>query len=110
MLTLMFIFLLYRLMFIAQNAPDLLGSLIATGIFSHIALQVVLNIAVVINLIPTTGITLPFVSYGGTSILFLMAEMALALSVSRQIRFREEEDVAKLQEQYKRTRKAGGYR
>ncbi|MCI5995490.1 MAG: FtsW/RodA/SpoVE family cell cycle protein [Blautia sp.] len=89
MLTIMFVFLLYRLMFIAQNAPDLLGSLIATGIFSHIALQVVLNIAVVINLIPTTGITLPFVSYGGTSIVFLMAEMTLALSVSSQIKFRE---------------------
>lgn len=83
----MFIFMLYRLFFIAQNAPDLLGSLIVSGIFVHIALQVVLNIAVVTNLIPTTGITLPFVSYGGTSILFLMAEMALALSVSRQIRF-----------------------
>ncbi len=85
---LMFVFMLYRLFFIAQNAPDLLGSLIVSGIFAHIALQVVLNIAVVTNLIPTTGITLPFISYGGTSILFLMAEMALALSVSRQIRFR----------------------
>ena len=85
---LMFVFMLYRLFFIAQNAPDLLGSLIASGIFVHIALQVVLNIAVVTNLIPTTGITLPFVSYGGTSILFLMAEMALALSVSSRIRFK----------------------
>lgn len=85
---LMFVFMLYRLFFIAQNAPDLLGSLIVSGIFVHIALQVVLNIAVVTNMIPTTGITLPFVSYGGTSILFLMAEMALALSVSREIRFR----------------------
>ncbi len=83
----MFLFLLYRLFFIAQNAPDLLGSLIVSGIFVHIALQLVLNLAVVTNLIPTTGITLPFVSYGGTSIVFLMAEMALALSVSRQIRF-----------------------
>lgn len=90
LLTLMFIFLLYRLLFIAQNAPDLLGSLIVTGIFAHIALQVILNIAVVINLIPTTGITLPFVSYGGTSIMFLMAEMSLALSVSRQIRFEDD--------------------
>ena len=88
MVILLFVFLLYRLYFIAQNAPDLLGSLIATGVFVHIALQVVLNIAVVINLIPTTGITLPFVSYGGTSILFLMAEMALALSISKQIEFR----------------------
>ena len=84
----LFVFLLYRLYYIARNAPDLLGSLIATGIFAHIALQVVLNIAVVINMIPTTGITLPFISYGGTSILFLMAEMTVALSISRQINVR----------------------
>ena len=90
-LTLMFVFLLYRLLFIAQNAPDRLGSLIVTGVFAHIALQVVLNIMVVLNIIPTTGITLPFVSYGGTSVLFLMGEMTLALSVSRQIRIQEEE-------------------
>ena len=88
MLTL-FGMLLYRLMFIAQNAPDLYGSLMVTGIFAHIAIQVILNVAVVLNLIPTTGITLPFVSYGGTSILFLMAEMGLALGVSRRIRFEE---------------------
>lgn len=79
--------LLYRLMFIAQNAPDMYGSLIVTGIFAHIALQVVLNIAVVLNVIPTTGITLPFISYGGTSIIFLMAEMGIALGVSGRIRF-----------------------
>ena len=85
---LLFLFLLYRLYFIANNAPDLLGSLIASGIFVHIALQVILNIAVVSNMIPTTGVTLPFVSYGGTSILFLMMEMMLALSISRQIRLR----------------------
>ena len=84
----LFVFLLYRLFFIASNAPDLMGSLIASGIFVHISLQLVLNIAVVINMIPTTGITLPFVSYGGTSILFLMAEMMVALSISKQITFR----------------------
>lgn len=88
MVILLFVFMLYRLFFIAQNAPDLLGSLIASGIFVHIALQVTLNIAVVINLIPTTGITLPFVSYGGTAIMFLMAEMTLALSISKQIEFK----------------------
>lgn len=81
--------LLYRLLFIAQNAPDMYGSLVVTGIFAHIALQVILNVAVVINLIPTTGITLPFISYGGTSILFLMAEMGIALGVSRRIQFDE---------------------
>ena len=79
--------LLYRLMFIARNAPDLYGSLIVTGIFSHIALQVILNVAVVTNTIPNTGIILPFISYGGTSILFLMAEMGIALGVSSKIKF-----------------------
>ncbi|MBS6196102.1 MAG: cell division protein FtsW [Clostridiales bacterium] len=92
LLLLMFGYLLYRLFFIAQNAPDLYGTLVVSGIFAHIALQVILNICVVINLMPTTGITLPFVSYGGTSILFLMAEMGIALSVSGQIRFKNGEE------------------
>ena len=82
--------LLYRLMFIAKNAPDLYGSLIATGIFAHIALQVMLNIAVVTGLLPTTGITLPFISYGGTAILFLMIEMGIALGISRRIKLEGE--------------------
>ena len=88
---LLFGYMIYRLFFIANNAPDLFGSLLVIGVMTHISLQVILNICVVINLIPTTGITLPFVSYGGTSILFLMLEMALALSVSREIKFRDEE-------------------
>ena len=86
LLLLLFGYLLYRLFFIAQNAPDLYGTLIVSGVFAHIALQVILNICVVLNVIPTTGVTLPFVSYGGTSILFLMAEMGVALSVARRIR------------------------
>ncbi|MBQ0059554.1 MAG: cell division protein FtsW [Lachnospiraceae bacterium] len=90
LLLLLFGFLLYRLFFIAQNAPDLFGSLMVTGIFSHVALQVILNICVVCNVIPTTGVTLPFVSYGGTSLFFLMAEMAIALSVSHQIKFKQD--------------------
>ena len=85
LLLLMFGYLLYRLFFIAQNAPDLYGTLVVTGIFVHIALQVILNLCVVLNLMPTTGITLPFVSYGGTSILFLMAEMGIVLNISRSI-------------------------
>ncbi len=89
---LLFAYLLYRLFFIAQNAPDMFGSLLVSGIFLHIALQVIFNIAVVVNLLPNTGVTLPFISYGGTSILFLMAEMGLALSVARQITFKEPED------------------
>ena len=89
MVLILFGMLLYRLLFIAQNAPDLYGSLIVTGIFAHIALQVILNVMVVINCIPTTGITLPFISYGGTSVLFLMAEMGLALGVSARIKIAE---------------------
>ena len=89
MVLILFGMLLYRLLFIAQNAPDLYGSVVVSGIFAHIALQVILNVMVVINCIPTTGITLPFISYGGTSVLFLMAEMGLALGVSSKIKIAE---------------------
>lgn len=87
----MFAYLMYRLFFIAQNAPDMFGSLLVSGVLIHIALQVILNIAVVVNLLPNTGVSLPFISYGGTSILFLMSEMGLALSVSRRIVLKETE-------------------
>ena len=69
-----------------DNAKDLYGALLVTGIMSHIAIQVILNIAVVTNTIPNTGVILPFISYGGTSLVFLMMEMGLALSVSKGIR------------------------
>ena len=82
-LILVFGFMLWRFMIIATRAADLFGALIAAGIMGHIALQVILNVAVVTNTIPNTGITLPFISYGGTSVLFLLSEMGLALSVSR---------------------------
>ncbi len=84
---LLFLLLMWRFMVIANNARDLFGSLLMTGILTHIAIQVVLNIAVVTNSFPNTGVTLPFFSYGGTSVVFLMAEMGLALSVSRGIQF-----------------------
>lgn len=81
--------LLYRILFIAQNAPDMYGTLVVMGIFAHITLQVFLNIAVVTNILPNTGVTLPFISYGGTSVLFLMAEMGIVLGVSRTIKLSE---------------------
>ena len=84
----LFSLLIYRLVFIARNAPDTYTALIVSGIAAHISLQVILNVCVVINLIPTTGITLPFISYGGTSIIFLLAEMGIALGVSRKIRLK----------------------
>ena len=83
---LLFLLMIWRMMIIANNAKDLFGALLVVGIMSHIALQVILNIAVVTNTIPNTGVTLPFISYGGTSIMFLMAEMGLARSVSKGIR------------------------
>ena len=86
MILVLFGLLLYRLLFIAQNAPDKYGSLIVTGVFAHIALQVILNVAVVTNLIPNTGITLPFISYGGSSIAFLLTELGIVLGVSNRIK------------------------
>ena len=83
---LLFGYLLYRLYFIAKNAADVCGTLVVSGIFIHIALQVILNICVNLNLIPTTGVTLPFVSYGGTSVIFTMLEIGLALNVAKGIR------------------------
>lgn len=83
---LLFLLLIWRFLVIANNAPDLFGALIVVGIMAHIAIQVILNIAVVTNTIPNTGITLPFISYGGTSVAILLTEMGLALSVSRRIK------------------------
>ena len=71
---------------IAVHAKDLFGALIVSGAMAHLMIQVILNIAVVTNAIPNTGITLPFVSYGGTSIVFLLAEMGLVLNVSTMVR------------------------
>ena len=73
----LFLILIWRFMVIANNAQDLYGALIVTGVLAHIAIQVILNIAVVTNTIPNTGISLPFISYGGTSVAFLLAEIGL---------------------------------
>lgn len=86
---LMFIMLIWRFMVIANNAPDLFGALLVVGVLGHIAIQVILNIAVVTNTIPNTGISLPFISYGGTSVLFLMIEIGLVLSVAKGIRLKD---------------------
>lgn len=88
---LLFMLLTWRFMVVANNAQDMFGALLVVGVMAHISIQVILNIAVVTNTIPNTGITLPFISYGGSSIVFLLAEMGLVLSVSRSIRI---DDVA----------------
>lgn len=81
-LILLFGLLLWRMCVTALHGSDLSAALICAGIMGHLAIQVILNIAVVTNTIPNTGITLPFISYGGTSVVFLLGEMGLALSVS----------------------------
>lgn len=83
---LLFLILIWRFFVIAVHAKDLFGALIASGAMAHMMIQVILNIAVVTNTIPNTGITLPFISYGGTSVVFLLAEMGLVLSVSRVVK------------------------
>ena len=80
----LFLLLLWRMMEIAQNAPDDEGMFLVSGIMGHIGIQVLLNIAVVTNTIPNTGISLPFISYGGSSILFLMTEMGIVFRVSSE--------------------------
>ena len=86
---LMFILLIWRLMVIANNAPDLFGALLVVGVLGHIAIQVILNIGVVTNTIPNTGISLPFISYGGSSVMFLLIEIGLCLSVAKRIQLKE---------------------
>lgn len=81
----LFAYMIYRFVYIILRAPDLYGAMIVSGVMIHIALQVILNIAVVTNTIPNTGVTLPFISYGGTSVAILLAEMGMVLSVSNQI-------------------------
>ncbi len=85
----MFLLLIWRLMIIANNAPDLFGALLVVGVMGHIAIQVILNIAVVTNTIPNTGISLPFISYGGSSVMFLLIEIGLVLSVAKGIRLKD---------------------
>ena len=82
----LFIFILFRMKTIATYVPgDMFGSMIVVGVMLQIGLQFILNIAVVTNTIPNTGVSLPFISYGGTSLAFLIAELGLVFSVSKSI-------------------------
>ena len=90
---LMFIYLLYQLYSVAQQAEDLFGRLLAIGVFSHGALQVILNLMVVTSIIPTTGVTLPFFSSGGTATVFLLIEIGMVLNVEKVSRFQREREL-----------------
>jgi cell division protein FtsW len=73
----------WRGFYIATHSQDKFSSLLVMGIIAHVIIQVILNICVVTNTIPSTGISLPFFSYGGTSLIILLCEMGLVLAVSR---------------------------
>ena len=89
----MYLLLLWRIYVIAVNAKDMFGGLICAGVFAHIAIQVIINLFVVTDMMPSTGIPLPFISYGGTSLVVLLAEMGLVLNVSKQIPAGGDDDV-----------------
>lgn len=82
-LIVLYLFMLYRMMLIAGRSRDLFGSMLVIGVMAHFALQVILHIGVVSGVFPNTGVTLPFVSYGGTASLFYMGEIGIVLSVGR---------------------------
>ncbi len=84
-LIIVFVMLLWRFRFIAEGAPDRFGALLVVGVIAHLGFQIILNISVVTNLLPNTGVTLPFISYGGSSLSFLLVELGVVLAVSRQI-------------------------
>ncbi|WP_235821979.1 putative lipid II flippase FtsW [Angelakisella massiliensis] len=87
---LFFALLVWRGLMIAVKARDRFGTMLATGLTAQVGLQAVLNVAVVTNSIPNTGISLPFFSYGGTSLMMLLAQMGIILSISRQTALEKE--------------------
>ncbi|MEG1657317.1 MAG: FtsW/RodA/SpoVE family cell cycle protein, partial [Christensenellaceae bacterium] len=82
----LFAFLIYRGIKIAAMAPDLFGTMLATGITALIALQVIINIGVATSSIPPTGVSLPFISYGSSSLIIFMCMIGILLNISRQSR------------------------
>ncbi len=81
-----FLALIWRIIVVACHAPDIFGAMLCSGVMLQLAIQVIINVAVVTNSIPSTGVPLPFISYGGTSEMIMMAEMGFVLGVSRQIK------------------------
>lgn len=79
----LFLVLIWRIVLIVNNASDMFGAMLAVGVLAHISIQVLLNLAVVTNSIPNTGISLPFISFGGSSVVFLLIEVGIVLNVAR---------------------------
>ncbi len=81
--------MIWRFMAIAYSSPDMYGGLLVVGVMAHVAIQVILNIAVVTNTMPNTGISLPFISYGGSALVCMLFEIGLVLSVGRGIQIQD---------------------
>jgi len=79
----LYMIFVYRGLLIAKRAPDIYSSIVAIGIVGHVGIQALLNMLVVTGVFPNTGISLPFISYGGSSLIMLLAEMGILLSISR---------------------------
>ena len=84
MIIVLFLLLIIRGFVIASRAPDRFGMLLAVGLTAQIGLQAFANIGVVSGLLPNTGISLPFFSYGGTALFMQLVEMGILLNISRQ--------------------------
>ena len=80
-LIVIFAVFMYRLVIIAMNADNRFGSLFSIGVMAHVAVQLLINMGVVTNTIPPTGVPMPFISYGGSSIIFILAEIGIVMSV-----------------------------
>ncbi len=99
---LLFVLLLYRILDIATLTKDFFGNMLVGGVFAHIAIQVIFNVCVVTNVMPNTGISLPFISYGGSSIIFLLTEMGIVMNVARYADFTISPNVVKRTGEVKR--------
>ena len=84
---LLFGLILYRMWIVIVNARDRFGALLGIGIMSQIGIQVILNILVVTSKIPSTGVILPFISFGGTAVIIMLMEIGVCLNISLQIRY-----------------------
>lgn len=89
-LILLFMLLLYRMVFVSRASANTYGALVSAGVFAQFAIQIVLNIGVTTNMLPNTGVTLPFISYGGSAVAILIFEVGLVLKTSRYIPVRQD--------------------
>ena len=98
---LLFALILYRMFVVIMNAKDRFGALVGIGIMSQIGIQVVLNILVVTSIIPSTGVVLPFISFGGTAIIIMLFEIGIFLNISWKIEYKNSL-LVKREERYKK--------